>query len=231
MKSTPDSSPKFLKSDQIVAIEGPLGVGKTSLVRLLSAKWSAPSHFEVFEENPFLTGGFYENQKSLAFNTEIFFLLSRFRQQRGLIDQKGIQICDYIFPKSALFAQMNLEAADFEIFSKVYEQLMPQLKKPSLVVYLHADIETLLRRIYFRDRKFERAISSRYVESLVQSYHRFFANYTEVPMISVDTTTLDFVTSQNDFRKISALIEERLSGQVQLSLIGDSRERLREAHA
>lgn len=213
---------------RMIAVEGVIGVGKTSLVRLLGNRWKASPVFEVFEENPFLTGGFYDNQKLLGFNTEVFFLLSRFRQLRSLGAERGLQISDYLFEKSALFAEMNLDIQDWELFKRVFDQLQPQTRRPDLVVYLKADLETLLRRIYFRDRTFERSISNQYIETLSAKYDRFFETYTDAPVLTLDVSKMDFVSHPEDFNRICGLIEDRLSGQVQLSLI--SRERVKEAY-
>jgi len=206
------------RTDRLIAIEGAIGVGKTSLGRLLSNKWKAPCHFEVFEDNPFLTGGFYENKKGLAFNTEVFFLLSRFRQQRELLKSTGLQLIDYFFEKNLLFASLNLDESDLQTYKAVYDQLIGQIRTPDLVIYLKADVETLLKRIYFRDRQFERSISSQYVDKLIQSYHRFFQTYALAPVVTIDVSGMDFVSNTEDLRRISAMVQDRLSGQVQLSL-------------
>jgi deoxyadenosine/deoxycytidine kinase len=215
--------PQF--GSRLIAIEGAIGVGKTSLVRLLSRRWKAAQQFEVFEENPFLTGGFYEQPQKLAFNTEIFFLLSRFRQQQGLANERGLVLSDYLFEKSQIFAEMTLDKSDHKIFKAVYDQLLPEVPRPDLVIHLTANAETLLRRIYFRDRQFERSISADYIERLIQKYRDFFQFYQGAPVLTIDASSIDFVADSGDFERVASLIEDRLKGQIQLSLMDRAKNR------
>ena len=224
-KST--THPQF--GSKLILIEGAIGVGKTSLTRLLADRWNCRSFFEVFEENPFLTGGFYEKPGSHAFNTETFFLLSRFRQQQELLKSPELTVSDYMFEKSAIFASLNLQGKDLDIYQSVYEKFASEVRTPDLIVFLQADLETLLRRIYFRDRRFERSLSPAYLEKLMNEYYRFFTSYTKAPVLTIPTSGMDFVSETEDFRKIAALIEERLSGKVQLSLRTQGRSRKRAA--
>lgn len=212
------SPSKSASSDRLIVIEGGIGVGKTSLTRMLANRWQADSYFEEFEDNPFLTGGFYKNTDLLAFNTEMFFLISRYRQQKALSQKKGLLVSDYLFEKNWIFAQMNLKEEDLETYQKVYESFLPQVRKPDLIVFLKADLETLLRRIYFRDREFERSLSPTYLERLIHEYYRFFSTYKEVPILTVEAGNLDFVNDSKDFDRTCTAIEDRLSGQIQLSL-------------
>lgn len=207
-----------LGRDVYVTFEGVIGVGKTSLVRLLQSRWMCQSLFEIFESNPFLTRGFYEDQKAHGFNTEIFFLLSRFRQQEKIAEQNGSLITDYLFHKNWIFAQMNLTGTDLEIFKITYENFSKNIRKPDLVVLLEADLETILRRIYFRDREFERAISPAYIERLLGEYYRYFSSYSDAPVLRVNTCGMDFVHDPEDFQKLAHMIEDRLRGSVQLPL-------------
>lgn len=204
--------------DKFIVIEGVIGVGKTSLARLLRDRWRAKAHFESFEQNPFLTKGFYEDHANFAFNTEIFFLLSRFRQQRQIQMEKGLVLSDYLFEKSWIFAQMNLSGEDWEIYRSTYESFAYQVRTPDLVVLLQADLETLLRRIYFRDREFERGLSPAYLESLNNEYYRFFSAYSKAPVLRIQSSGLDFVNDPDDLEKICVMIEDRVKGQVQLDL-------------
>jgi deoxyguanosine kinase len=214
-----------------IAVEGVIGVGKTSLTRLLANRWHAEICLEGFEENPFLTGGFYKNTSELAFNTEVFFLLSRFRQQRQLPRHEKTLITDYVFDKNLVFAKMNLSEDDFSIFQSVYEKFEQNIRVPDLVVLLQADLETVMRRIYFRDREFERSISPDYIENLLSSYYRYFSSYTKAPVITVQTSGLDFVNDIEDFQKVCTLIESRLNGEIQLSLDPKTIVREKESHA
>jgi len=184
----------------------------------LKRRWAVEAHLEVFEQNPFLTQGFYEDPQSRAFNTEVFFLLTRFKQQKNLVERSGTLVSDYIFQKNWIFAQMNLSGEDKQIYHELYDSFQAKLRKPDLVVLLQADLETLLRRIYFRDREFERALSPDYLEKLAAEYYRFFASYSEAPVLRVQTSGLDFVKDPGDLEKVCTVIEQRIRGQVQLSL-------------
>lgn len=201
-----------------VAIEGVIGVGKTSLTRLLQERWACQALLEGYEQNPFLTRGFYDDQKTHGFNTEIFFLLTRFRQQEELQRSSRSVISDYLFQKNWIFAQMNLTGLDLDIYRITYDNFSKQVIKPDLVVLLEADLETVLRRIYFRDREFERSLSPAYLERLQTSYYQYFSSFSESPLLRINTQGLDFVKDPADFAKIAENIEERLRGQKQLSL-------------
>lgn len=231
LRSTPKATTPFSTANKLVVIDGPIGVGKTSLTRMLSDRWQCKNFYEVFEENPFLTGGFYENADALAFNTEVFFLLSRFRQQKELLNLSGLVVSDYLFEKNWIFARQNLAGQELDIYQTTYERFLPQVRQPDLIVYMQADLETLLRRIYFRDRRFERSLSPAYLEKLMGEYYRFFSTYTQAPVITVQTSGLDFVNDPEDFRKIANSIEERLSGKIQLALKTKGRARQKDASA
>ena len=148
---------------------------------------------------PFLTNGFYEDTTRFAFNTELFFLLSRFRQQQQLKQAKGLIISDYFFEKNAIFAKMNLKAEDHRIFNDVYQRFLPEVRQPDLIILLKADLESLMRRIYFRDRRFERSLSPSYLEGLMNEYTQFFSSYTNVPILTIPTAGLDFVNDPRDY--------------------------------
>jgi len=228
--SRPSEIPTGLKGkDLLIAVEGVIGVGKSSLVRLLKDHWKVSSQFETFEQNPFLTQGFYTNKQKHAFDTEVFFLLSRLRQHRALLHSTGVQLIDYFFDKSWIFAQMNLSPEDLEIYRNLYESFKPQTRKPDLVVLLQADLETLVRRIYFRDREFERSLHANYLEVLSNQYYEYFSQYAEAPVLRISTTGTDFVNNPEDLKRICNLIDERLRGTVQLRL-GRSTEQV-EQHA
>lgn len=212
-------TPDFLVGrDLLVAVEGVIGVGKTSLVRMLKDHWHLGAHYEIFEKNPFLIQGFYEDQKANAFDTEVFFLLSRLRQHQAFQPLQGVHLVDYLFDKSWIFAQMNLPTGDQELFSQLYESFKPRTRKPDLVILLQADLETLMRRIYFRDREFERSLSPNYLEKLSNAYYEYFTQYSEAPVLRIPTTGADFVNDPEDFKAICNVLEERIRGRVQLSL-------------
>jgi deoxyadenosine/deoxycytidine kinase len=177
-----------------IAVEGPIGVGKSSLVELLAEKFDA---YKVLEdtENPFLKA-FYEDMQGAAFQVQLFFLLSRHRQlqelaQRDLFHQ--VMLCDYIFPKDKIFAYLNLDDSELLIYDKLYAMLEEQLPKPDMVIYLQAETETLVRRIKSRSRDYEAGISEAYINEVNKAYNYFFFHYSQTPLLVIDTTSIDFV--------------------------------------
>lgn len=177
-----------------IAVEGPIGVGKTSFVELLAKKFDAHRVLENLD-NPFLQG-FYEDQQGAAFQVQLFFLLSRYRQlqeleQRDLFQQ--ITILDYIFPKDKIFAYLNLDDSELLIYDKLYAMLEEQVTKPDLVIFLQAETRTLVERISGRDREYEAQISDAYINEVNKAYNYFFFHYTQTPLLVIDTTSIDFV--------------------------------------
>jgi len=220
----------WLGRDFYVALEGVIGVGKTSLTRMLQYRWGCEGIFEGCEQNPFLTRGFYQDQKTHGFNTEIFFLLTRFRQQEPLAQFEGSLVSDYLFQKNWVFAQMNLSGTDLDIFKITYDNFIKHVRQPDLVVLLEADLETILRRIYFRDREFERSLSAAYIEKLSAEYYRYFSGFDASHVLRINTCGMDFVQDPQDFLKVANAIEERLKGVRQLRL-EQGRERNPTPHA
>lgn len=194
-----------------VAIEGVIGVGKTTLARLLQSSFQAGLLLEVFEENPFLSD-FYADRQRYAFQTQIFFLLSRYHQQRrtvselvGLFDNL---IADYTFEKDALFARINLRGDELEMYYRVHEALAEKIVVPDLIVYLRADTDVLMQRITLRDRPYERNMERTYIDELNREYERFFADHQprRSPVLTVDTNQIDYVHRKEDL----AVVENRI---------------------
>ncbi len=205
-----------------IAIEGAIGVGKTTLARILSQALPSELLLEVFEENPFL-GDFYADRARYAFQTQIFFLLSRYRQQHRVI--AGILahdplVSDYLFAKDWLFAHLNLAGDELQMYERVHSILGEQIPAPSLVVYLRATTDTLMRRIAFRDRSYERQMERDYLEALQQAYDHYFADYTATPLLVIDTDGLDIVQDPAARMAVVMRIKNALqSGSYQLPLL------------
>lgn len=183
-----------------IAVEGPIGVGKTTLTNMLVDYLDATPLYEEFEENPFLKK-FYDDRRVVAFQTQIFFLLSRFRQQQQVRQQNLFQqtvVSDYLFAKDRIFAYLNLDTDELALYDKVYEILNLRVQKPDLVVYLTAPLEVIQARIKVRGRSYERAIEPDYLAELASAYHSFFFRYKDVPVMTVDTAGIDVVNNIDD---------------------------------
>jgi deoxyguanosine kinase len=197
-----------------LSIEGVIGVGKTTLARLLQESFKAELLLEVFEENPFLTN-FYEDRARYAFQTQIFFLLSRYHQQNRTVPEMLIHgkdlITDYTFAKDALFARINLQGDELEMYHNVHDALAEKIPRPDLVVYLSADTKVLMQRIALRDRTYERNMEESYIATLNDAYEDFFDNYFQgVPVLRIDTNELNIISRPEDFAQIENQIRTRL---------------------
>ncbi len=198
-----------------IAIEGAIGVGKTTLARLLQPSFDAGLLLEVFEENPFLSD-FYCDRKRYAFQTQIFFLLSRYHQQRrtvtDILSLDERLISDYTFEKDALFAQINIEGDELEMYNRVHEALAEKITIPDLIVYLRADTDTLMGRIALRDRSYERSMERAYIEEVNQAYEAFFGdrNKSRSLLLTIDTNGLDYVQNGEDLKLVENGIRRAL---------------------
>jgi deoxyguanosine kinase len=198
-----------------IVIEGAIGVGKTTLARMLRDHFDTTLLLEVFEENPFLSK-FYEAREQYAFQTQMFFLLSRYRQQQNVPQmlRKGAIISDYMFAKDWLFAQLNLAGDEWDVYQQIHGALAEQISVPDLIVYLQADTDVLLGRIAQRDRPYERDMDRDYIEALRQAYERFFTEFDGTPVLSIDTNPLDFVTKPEDLNIIAGKIRSVLQNGI-----------------
>ena len=198
-----------------VAIEGVIGVGKTTLARLLGPVLETEILLEIFEENPFLSD-FYSDRERYAFQTQIFFLLSRYHQQRrtvpDLLAAGKSLISDYTFSKDALFARINLKGDELEMYYKVHEALGEKIPKPDLIVYLRADTSVLMQRIALRDRPYERNMEHDYIDRLNRAYEEFFSKpYDGTPVLTIDTNPLNIIQNPDHLKLIENRIRERLN--------------------
>ncbi len=196
------------------AIEGVIGVGKTTLSRLLQPAFNARLLLERFEENPFLAK-FYEDRARYAFQTQIFFLLSRYHQQReavpAALESETPLIADYAFEKDALFAQINLQGDELETYRQVHEALAEKIPVPDLVVYLRASTDVLMQRIAMRDRAYEREMEWEYIDKLNRTYEEFYRQRRwRAPVLVIETDTLDYVRNPEDLKWVENRIRQTL---------------------
>jgi len=189
-----------------IAVEGPIGVGKTSLVTMLAKRFRGTKILED-ADNPFLDD-FYKDRRGAAFRTELFFLLSRFDQQKHLSQRDlftELILVDYSFPKSKIFAHLTLEDSELMIYNRLYDLLHETVPKPDLVIYLQGNLDTLLKRIKKRGRAYEKSISPQYLQELSEAYSHYFYRYDETPLLVVNTNEIDFVNNPAHFE---ALVEQ-----------------------
>lgn len=200
--------------NRYIVVEGPIGVGKSSLTGILSQRFQARQVLEVVEENPFLSS-FYSDRKKHAFQTQIFFLLSRFKQQQELFQQdlfNAVTVSDYLFAKDRIFACLNLDGNELALYDRVFEALEMRVAKPDLVIYLQARIDVLLYRIKKRGREFERKFDPTYLEELVKAYNEFFFHYTDTPLLVINTSDIDFVNNESDLENLLQVIRKMRKG-------------------
>ncbi len=203
-KSNADDTPDAARRPTYIAVEGPIGVGKTTLVQRLAEHFPAKTVVEVVEENPFLPD-FYRDQEKYAFQTQLFFLLSRYRQQQELWQPDLFNryiFSDYIFSKDRIFAQLTLSDNEMLLYDQVFQILDTRVLKPDLVVYLQARIEMLLERIKRRGRTFEKNFDAEYLKRLASTYNDYFFHYSDTPLLVVDTSDINVVDSEEDFQDL-----------------------------
>ena len=197
-----------------IVIEGPLGVGKTSLASMLAEKMNAQVLLEDTEDNPFLDK-FYQHPKKYAFQTQVFFLLRRF-QQTHEINQIGLfkktVISDYLFDKDRIFARSNLDDKEFWLYDQLYQLLKARITPPDLVIFLQARTEVLMSRIKERDRFYERSVRFKYLDTINQAFNDFFFHYTDSPLLVINASDIDFVHISEDFEDLVRHIRNIKSG-------------------
>ncbi|MGA9522360.1 MAG: deoxynucleoside kinase [Myxococcaceae bacterium] len=197
-----------------IVVEGPIGVGKTSLCNNLAQRFGGRMVLEVVEENPFLAN-FYQDRQKFAFQTQMFFLLSRYKQQQELFQQdlfNAVTVSDYLFAKDRIFACLTLDQNELGLYDRVFEALGTRVTKPDLVIYLQARIDVLLARIKKRGREFERKFDPGYLEELTRAYNEFFFHYSDTPLLVINTSEIDFVNNEADLENLLGVIRRHRHG-------------------
>ena len=201
-----------MKNDfDFIAIEGVIGVGKTSLAKLLTKRHNARLVLEQFDENPFLPK-FYKDRERYAFPTQMSFLASRFQQQQEMLNKDLFQqmtISDYIFEKDRIFARLNLEDDELALYDTIFKIMAGISAQPDLVIYLQSNVDRLMKNIQERDRDYERDISYSYLQELSDAYNHFFHHYNKSPLMIINTSEIDFVSNE----KHLDYIEEQIFNQ------------------
>ncbi len=199
-----------LEKYRYIVVEGPIGVGKTSLAQRLAEHIGADILLEKPQDNPFLER-FYQDPQRHAMSTQLFFLFQRINELRDQAQMDLFNtrtVSDYLFEKDALFARLNLSEDEYKLYQQIYQGLAPQAPTPDLVIYLQASTDTLIERVQRRGRNYERSVSNDYLNRLGNSYGEFFHQYEEAPLMMVNSENLNFVDNDDDFK----LLLERLEG-------------------
>lgn len=215
-----------------LAIEGPIGVGKTTLARLLQPRLESHIVLEAFEENPFLSD-FYGDRARYAFQTQMFFLLSRYRQHQAILsvaEQEPV-VSDYTFGKDYLFARLNLSGDELDVYRRLYEVLAQRVPLPDLVIYLRADVDTLMSRVAARDRAYERKMDREYMARVAAAYQESFSHYPGTALLTIDTEDLNYVRDAAALTFVETEVRKSLGiGAYQQSLPQLERPTARLAH-
>jgi deoxyguanosine kinase len=192
-----------------LVIEGNIGAGKTTLAQMISEKYHTKLVLEQFADNPFLPK-FYENQEQYSFPLEMAFLAERYNQLNRELSNFDLfspfTVSDYYFMKSLIFAQNTLQPDEYNLYRQFFSIIYDKMPKPDLYVYLHKETDLLLKNIALRGRSYETYITKEYLESITQGYFSFFRQQNDIPILIVDTNTIDFVNYPEDFEKINETI-------------------------
>jgi len=200
---------------RFIVVEGPVGVGKTTLAKLLAASFNTELLLEGADENPFLNG-FYDNQKNVAFQTQLFFLFQRAQQIQDLKQAdmfRPVHVADFIMEKDRLFAELTLNEDEFKLYQQVYQHLTIDAPRPDLVIYLQAPVEVLKKRIARRGRGYEKNMTTDYLHRLNDSYARFFHDYNQSPILIVNAEELDLANNESDYMLLLEQIRKVKSGR------------------
>jgi deoxyguanosine kinase len=203
------------QAPQLIAIEGPIGVGKTTLANRLATTFGSEAVFENVNNNPFLER-FYQNRKEAALSTQLFFLFQRSQQIHDMRQNDMFapsRVLDFLIQKDKLFAKVNLDVEEYKLYCQVYDRMMIDAPQPDLVVYLQAPTDTLMQRIYNRGVAAERSIERSYLEQLNQAYSEFFLYYDESPLLIVNSKDIDFANNDADYEVLVQQILNTRSGR------------------
>lgn len=205
------------KEIRYIAVEGVIGAGKTTLAAKLAEKLNAKLILEQFEDNPFL-GSFYSDRKRFAFQTQMFFLINRFKQQEELVQDNlfvDFTVSDYLLEKDRIFAYMNLSGEELKLYEAVFPLLQKNLRQPDLVVYLQSTVERLMQNIRSRDRSVEKNITKSYIVELNDAYNHFFFRYSSTPLLIVNAAEIDFVKNPEHYKELEKAIFREERGMVE----------------
>jgi len=203
-----------MEKSRYIAIEGPIGVGKSSLADLLAQKMGGSTLLEEVDSNPFLSS-FYGDIKKYAFQTQLFFLLSRYQQQKEMFQRElfsSTVVSDYLFAKDRIFAYLNLDENELGLYEQVYRLLDTRIPKPDLVIYLQASTDVLFDRISLRNKDYEKSVREDYLTKLIDAYNRYFFYYNDTPLLVVNTTEIDFVNNAADLANLVKEIRNMKGG-------------------
>ncbi|WP_242395132.1 deoxynucleoside kinase [Anaeromyxobacter oryzisoli] len=203
-----------MERPRYIAVEGPIGVGKTALARILAERLEGRLVLEQVDENPFLRG-FYADRQKHAFQAQLFFLLSRFQQQQALFQQDLFSrstVADYLFAKDRIFAAVTLDPDELALYRQIHDLLQPRIVRPDLVIYLQARVEVLAARVRKGGRDYERGVETGHLEALAKAYNDFFFHYEETPLLVVNTSDIDLEGNPEDLEALLAVVRKHRKG-------------------
>ena len=214
-----------MKINYHITVEGSIGVGKTSLAKILAEEFQAQLILEKFEENPFLSE-FYKNSKQYAFQTQLFFLLSRYKQQDEFkqtdLFNKYV-VSDYMFMKDRIFAALNLDDKEMSLYNSIASILEKNILYPDLIIFLQSETSRLMDNIKNRGRLYENNMDWNYIDSLNQMYNEYFFRYSKSPLLIINTNDIDFVNNKNDLKEILNVISSPIKGTKYYNPLKDSK--------
>tara|TARA_B110000263_G_C15176618_1_gene449528 strand:- start:214 stop:864 length:651 start_codon:yes stop_codon:yes gene_type:complete len=207
---------------RFIAVEGAIGAGKTSLVNLLEQQYGARVILEENDSNPFIAK-FYEDQETYSFQTQIFFLLSRYNQYMELAQRdlfNSVVVIDYLFQRDKIFAQLNLEDHEYRLYEQIYNLISSKAPKPDLVIFLQASTEVLLERVSKRGREYESFMDPDYLDSVNKAFNNFFFYYSDTPLLVINTNEIDFVEKKCDLEELINKVNSHKIGREYYNPLG-----------